>query len=68
MVDIVHLYFNKKIKKLIFGYYFISFFMQSSSPVKLRWAKSFVGKGPVGKSPCGQRSKHKFICFYVLTY
>ena len=66
MVDIVYLYFNNKnIKKLILLYYFISLFLQSSSPVKMWWGKSFVGKGTVGKSPCGQWSTHKLICFYV---
>ena len=27
------------------------------------WAKSFVGKGTVGKTPCGKRPTHKFIFF-----
>ena len=43
------------------------YFMQSSSPVKMWWAKSFVGKYPVGKSPCG-KGPHTSLSVSIFYY
>ena len=57
MVDIVHLYFNKKIEKLIFWILFHIIILYKVPPLekyggqsplwaKVMWARVHVGKGP----------------------